>query len=355
MTKSALPAALAAIENVRRFIRSSESKVSAVKHILGLSTSVAGAALDWARDVATFDEGKKYDYACTVVMLYGALERFIEDSADEFIAEIIKAAESYEDLPDRLRSSHFELTLAHLTRTRESRYEGRVNAQELAKAFSSCLSNSRPFEFIAESMLHHSANFRIQTIDEFFGRIDVLTVSRRAVESPPFQNYLATLGTRLPAGRPEAILDRINLLVSMRNEVAHGDITNILAPSEIVPYCDQLEAYCRGITEVLDGALVAYLAGRRGIDHGSPIAVYNHSIVCINSRGACIRVGDDLAVKRADQSWFRAKVETIEIDNVRVGQTPDGVDVAVGIAIDGRLNINCRVKSGVFVSPGGRD
>ncbi|MBK8285917.1 MAG: hypothetical protein IPK97_14165 [Ahniella sp.] len=263
MTQSALPDALRSIENVRRFIRSSESKVSAVKHILSISEDIARCASTWARDVAEFDEGRKYDFACAVIMLYGAMERFVEDSAEEAIAGLLRVTESYEDLPARLRTVHFDLTLTHLARTRESRYDRRIGAQELVQALSSCLSSNCPFEFITDSMLHHSANFRVQIVDDFYARLDLSSASILAIESTPFQAYLTSLGITVSSGRPEAILDRINLLVSMRNEVAHGDMRNILAPSELMPYCDQLEAYCRGLSDALDSHVVSLCTQER--------------------------------------------------------------------------------------------
>jgi hypothetical protein len=348
MSGSALAAALAAVEDVRRFVAISEREVDAVRQLIDLDPPLVGIASEWATDVASFRNGKKYDYACAVVLLYGALERFVEDSTEEHIAGLARGTELYGSLPEKMRTSHFAHVLSHLQRARDARYDGVATAQQLASAFSGCLQGSVPYEFIAESMLHHTANFRPPVVDEFLARVGVDSASRRAVASESFSAYLDAAGRVAPNDRPEAALDLVVELVSRRNEVSHGDISSTLAPSELIPYCDQVEAYCKGLANVLDDSLLAHLVQFHGIDHGNPIAVYNHNIVCVQSKGAAISTGASLAIRRTDGSWFSATVANIQIDGNDVVSTPEGMDIAVGLQIDGRCRDTYVVRSGVL-------
>lgn len=348
MSGLALSAALAAIDEVRRFVGISNQEVEVVRQLLDLKPPLKAPASVWLRDVVEFRNKKKYDYVCAVVLIYGALERFIEDSVEEQITALCGATKSYAELPERLRVAHFNHFVTHLQRTRDARYDGNATAERLAAAFAGCLEGKVPYELIAESLRHHTANFRPAVVDEYYGRVAVDAASRRAVATDAFSKYLQSLGTVAPVERPEAVLDLIVELVSRRNEVSHGDITNTLAPSELMPYCDQVEAYCRGLAEVLEAHLLAHLVGFYGVDHGYPIAVFNHKIVCVQSRGELISVGSVLAVQRTDGSWYAATVVNVQVDGNDVLTTPKDEDVKVGLEIDRRCKRDYRVRTGVY-------
>ena len=247
-----------------------------------------------------------------------------------------------------MRAAHFSHVLTHLGRTRDSRYDGLTNAAQIASAFAGCLQGVSPYVFIAESLLHHTANFRPAMVDDYLGRVGIEHGTRRAIASAPFADYIDRSGYIVPQDRPEAVLDLIVDLVSRRNEVAHGDISNTLAPSALIPYCDQVEAYARGLVEVFEESLLAHLVQYHGVDHGSPIAVYNHDIVCIPSNGVPFSAGSILAIKRVDGPWYSAKVTNVQIDRVEVDSAPMGRNVDVALRIDGRCKDTYLVRSGVY-------
>lgn len=348
MSLLALAAVSAAVSDVRAHIAISERRVDAVRELLSTNTQLPEAADAWVREVAAFRAGRKFDYACAVILLYGALERFLEDAAEEHLSALSSSVNRYSDLPEKLRGAHFTQVLAHLQRTRDSRYDGRATASQLAQAFASCLQDATPFEFLAESMLHHTANFRPQAVDDYLGRIGVESSSRRAVRSDVFAAYLDASGKAIAEDRPEAALDLIADLVSRRNEVAHGVVLNILGPSELIPYCDQVLAYCGGLANVLENALLEHLVRFYGVDHGKPVAVHNHNIVCIQSKGVVLRRGDRLVIQNADGLWYSCKIKSVQVEGVEVEATSEGADIAVGLLIDGRCKASYVVKSGVF-------
>jgi hypothetical protein len=156
---------------------------------------------------------------------------------------------------------------------------------------------------------------------------------------------MAVMGLTAPQDRPEVTLDLVNDLVTRRNQVAHGDTSNTLGPSELVPYCRQVEAYCRALSTVLYEAFIGHVAENYGFDHGFPIAVYNHNIVCIQSNGMELRTGSMLALQRPDQTWYPVKIVRIEIDRVAVENVPAGNNEKVGLEIDGRCKEKYRVNS----------
>lgn len=348
MIQTTLAAWSAAVSDVRLYIEIAERRVEAVKEILALTPSLEGVLANWAQEVSKFQGGRRFDYVSAVISLYGAYERFVEDVAEAYLTSLADAAPKYTYLPEKLRAAHFSQVLSHLQRTRDTRYDGRASAQELAVAFANCLSDSSPFEFLVESLLHHTANFRTNVVDDYFGRIGVESASRRAVKSRAFASYMDGVGKAVSDDRPEAALDLVGDLVSRRNEVAHGSSDNILGPNELGAYCDQVDAYCQGIAAVLEETLLEYLFGLYGVDHGKPVEVYNHNIVCVRSKGRVLAIGDVLVFKRTDESLYSSRIAGIELNGCPIEEAPEGRDVIVALKIDGRCKTSYSVHSGVY-------
>ena len=341
----ALSEALRNLADLARFIESSDQKSAAIKAILDAGPNVGNPAYDWALGASEFTPGRTYDYVCAVILLYGILERFIEDVTEEYVQLIVSKTASYGRLPEKMRSTHFDLTVLHLQRTSDSRYDGLASASELTTCLAACLAGEVPYRFISESITHHTANFRTPVIDDFFGRLGISSISRRCVSTQSFVEHLKAVGISASTERPEAALDLVNDLVIRRNQVAHGDINNAIRPSDLLPYCEQVNAYCVSIAELLHESFVGHVAQSSGVDHGRPISVFNNNFVCIQTKGAVLMIGTPLAIQRMDESWYFAEVLGIQIDHADIGQTPAGEDVAVGLKISARCKSAYRVKS----------
>lgn len=341
----ALSEALRNLADLIRFIESSDQKGAAIKAILDTGPSVGNPAYDWALEASEFTPGRTYDYVCAVILLYGILERFIEDVTEEYVQLIVSKTASYGRLPEKMRNTHFELTVLHLQRTNDSRYDGLASASELTTCLAACLAGEVPYRFISESITHHTANFRTPVIDDFFGRLGVSSISRRCISTQSFDEHLKAVGISASTERPEAALDLVNDLVMRRNQVAHGDMNNAIRTSDLLPYCEQVNAYCVSIAELLYESFVGHIAQGSGVDHGKPISVFNKNIVCVQTKGAVLMIGTPLAIQRTDDSWYYAEVLGIQMDNVDIDQTPAGEDVAVGLKITARCKLTYRVKS----------
>lgn len=305
-----------------------------------------GAPLEeWAVEASSFTAARTYDYVCSIVLLYGLLERFIEDLAEEYLDTLVTRFGEFNKLPEKIRQTHFDVTIAQLVRTRDSRYNGKSDAASLASSLASCLAEKASFEFLREPFLYHTSNFRVPVVDEFLTRIGIPQASRRTVETRAYKTYCASLAEKvlIKPDRPESVWDGINDLVERRNQVAHGDLSAVFAPSEIYPYCDLIEAYCYGLAMVVRDTLAETLAPAVGLDHGKPIAVHNHTIVCMHSRGVEIRPGTLLACQNGS-TWYSIVVEEIQIDGHRVTSSPKDCDIPVGLKTDGR----CKVEHTVF-------
>lgn len=348
MITGAIRVAEARIQELRRFLALSEKKSKAVKQLLasGIDDNAKTPSEEWAAETASFTAGRTYDYVCSIILLYGLIERFMESVAEEYLNALITRTKTVADLPQKLQTAHFELTIAQLLRTRDSRYNGKCDSVRLAESFSACISGKSPIDFVNEPLLFHTSNFRVPIVDDFLNRIGISQASRRATQTQEFVDYNEVQPDKknIPADCPEAVWDLINDLVERRNQVAHGDVSAVLAPSELHPYCDLVEVYCRALAKVVRDTLAGTLATNVGVLHDCPIQVFNHSIVCINSRGVELRPGMILACKAENGAWYSLLVETVQISGTTVDSSPKGQDVAVGLKTDGR----CKDSHTVF-------
>ena len=346
MITGAIRQAEVRVREMRRFLSLSEKKTHAIKNIIERTeVNFENPIADWAQEASSFTAARTYDYACSVVLLYGLIERFIEDLAEEYLDILLNRLGKFNRLPEKLRQTHFDVTIAQLLRTRDSRYNGKCDAASLASSLASCLAEKESFDFIKEPFLHHTSNFRVPVVDDFLNRIGIPQASRRAVDTQAFKNYSDSLieGFLIKPDRPESVWDGINDLVELRNQVAHGDLSSVLAPSSLFPYCDLIESYCKGLQLVVRDTLAGTLALEVGVNHGKPLAVHNHAIVCIQSKGVEIRPGAVLACYNGT-AWYSISVEEIEVERQKVLCTPKGSDVAVGLRTDGR----CKKEHDVF-------
>ncbi len=339
MITSSLLRAETRIYDTRRFLALSEKKSDAIKHILGETNEAPTTpSADWAKEVESFTIARTYDYVCAVILLYGLFERFIEDLAEEYLDAISSRLKSFPELPEKIKQAHIKLTIAQLQRAQDHRYNGKTNQIKLAESLSAGLSGKSTADFINEPFLYHASNFRIRTIDEFLGQLGISQASRRAVNTQAFEEYNKNQADPkiISKDQPESVWELTNDLVERRNQVAHGDISASLAPSELYQYCDLIEAYCRALSRVARDSLAETLALSAGNLHDHPIKVFNHNIVCINSKGVELLHGSLLACKQTNGDWYSLMIKEIQIDGKPVSSSPKGEDIAVGLSTDGR-------------------
>jgi hypothetical protein len=156
----------------------------------------------------------------------------------------------------------------------------------------------RTLFLLNQPLLRHTANFRIKIVDDFLSRIAIPNASRRAGQHEIAKAYASNVFVAV-GGEYEKLWAGVDELVALRNEIAHGNFTSSVSTGQMIAYCDLLETFCRTLTRVVRDELARLLLDRNGIELGSPIAIYNNSIVCVRTRGIAIIGGQLLACASA--------------------------------------------------------
>ena len=327
------------LDDLNQYIEALHLQTDAVKAIL--KTSPPLESLNYATLIANFSPKRRFEYNCIIITLYGLLERFSEDLLEEYLLEVNSTVDEYGKLPHSLTKAHYDLTVTHLSRANQKYYRGITSPATIVENFNSCLQNKKTYKLTTETFCHHTANFRKDIIDDFFNRVGIHSICRQAIHTKKFTDFIATLDPPriIPKGRPETILQEIDDLAERRNEVAHGAVSDILSLEWLSEYITIVRHFGSAMHEIVEEQLASYKVEYSGILLGKPIRVYNHQIVCIQTKGYEICCGDCLAIKtnNAIRPYRLTEITSIEIESVRVQKTVQGEDIATGLRVDGRV------------------
>lgn len=176
----------------------------------------------------------------TMVILSGFFESFLRNTADEYIAELCSRAVPFDDLPERIRATHYMGSANLLVKRaeREKRANPMSESASMVQRLASVVS-AMPYELVSEAFGDTRANPSAQVVKEFLGRF--------GIEKPGEQLVSAS-------GLSQSGVDTtFSSFIALRNECAHtGTAGNVPTGGEIVDYCDFLDKVATAIINILD-------------------------------------------------------------------------------------------------------
>lgn len=113
---------------------------------------------------------KNIDYSASVILLYGALERYIEDVAVEYLRYLSSFVNVYQELPDKIKNNHLQKSLDLINSLKLEKYE-HLNQEEIIKNLYLCQSSESSYQLNFEAYTQHTANFRNENINLFFSGV----------------------------------------------------------------------------------------------------------------------------------------------------------------------------------------
>jgi hypothetical protein len=178
------------------------------------------------------------------VIVSGFLESFLKETAEELITIISSRGIPFQDLPERMRLTHFSEGGAVLKRQaneeRRAKAVRMTESEDVVKRLASVLDPS--YELLWEAFADTRSNPDPQTVSEFLGRFAVEDCWKKlAVSTGLTENTLQV---------------SLKSFLKVRHECAHtGTASAIPTPGDIRGYCDLLERLASGIVQVLEDRL----------------------------------------------------------------------------------------------------
>jgi HEPN superfamily RiboL-PSP-like protein len=180
------------------------------------------------------------------VILSGFLESFLREAAEEMIADICSRAVPFDQLPPKIRITHYWDGAQHIREM--ARQERSADPLVLAKAadaarrLASVGTAQLPYEILWEAFADTQANPGPDEISAYLKRFHI-------------PEPLPTLATAMNTTQNTLSLS-LRSFMEIRNECAHtGSAKNVPTTSDVHGYCKLLEDVGTGIVSVFQNAL----------------------------------------------------------------------------------------------------
>jgi len=316
---------------------------------------------------------KKFNYSAIVILLYGYFENFIERIAKQYVKEIAGLAESFEQLPERIRKNHFSKSIELSQKLSLDKYKGLTTQDQIIANLFSCQNiQSKNFTLNVESYSMHTANVRCEIIDAVFTDVGVEKINQKIIDEPNFSKYLRDNDVEFRAlpesevkflrGATLKLQERLKELAQRRNEIAHGvQVDNILS-TEILQteYINFLRQYAQSLNQVLQASISSFqkilLADelKNYICIGSPVKVWQKGYIAgfpdvSNDITSRITVGDQVIIEISKKRSKEYK--KIKIMQIYVNETPQEYIELSTLPLSFTLKLNEKIKENhvVFV------
>lgn len=221
---------------------------ASVDKVIAIADDIDAHAQDALKDAAVQARHETTLCAATVI-LSGFLESFLREIAEEMIAEICNRGIPFDQLPSKVRITHYWEGALHL-RDLAGEEKGSnplvlAQASDAARRLASVGSNQMPYEILWEAFANTQANPGSKEIGAYLKRFHITDpIPTLAGAMNMSENTMALL---------------LNSFMEIRNECAHtGSAKNVPTTSDVRGYCKLLEDIGTGIVAVFQKVLAAH-------------------------------------------------------------------------------------------------
>lgn len=304
------------INDIREYMK----YVNLVNNIEISTSDLSNIALVELRDhLHSFGVSKKiFEYKSITISLYGILEKHIGIWIKEYITQLPKIITSYNDLPEKFREDHFNLSMkliGLISEKRHTKYEGMRKEDILAK-LNSCIEKPSHFQLNSDAFYLRSGNLKHVRIAEALSCLDIdLNYNLKVIGQRP-EGFLYDRAPNI-RNKGNELFRLIDDIVSRRNDIAHGeDVDNIISISEFSELVDFLEGYGRAVFQTLIEKLneLETMESYGKIDNVIDI-FRGGSVLCFEIENNEICVGDYIIVNLVNGGFIKKEILGIQKDN----------------------------------------
>lgn len=183
---------------------------------------------------------RKFDYSSAIISLYGLIENYIEKFCFEYSESIEKIIPSYDFLDSKFTDNHFNLSIELIKKISENKHIKYVNIskEKVVNNLNNCLTIKQPYKLNREAFTINTGNLKHSKICDTLGYVNI-KLNEKLKQIDCFSS------------QTENAFNKVDDLVQRRNEIAHGNVQDILDTSEIVSYVDFVEKYLLSIGKIM--------------------------------------------------------------------------------------------------------
>jgi len=244
---------------------------------------------------------KEFEYKLVIITLYGILEKHVDKMMINFLENIETNIEYYNFIPEKIKNSHFSnsISLAAILDSKNYTKFDHLNKQQTIRNLSQCVSNELPYSINVDSFIINTGNLKHNRIAKTLNQIGLnLAEELKSYDHFDFAS--------------ENTFNKIDKIVDLRNEIAHGNISTILDSSELMPLIGFLKKYfssiCESTNKYLNEIILEYNLGFKSYSLGKTV-LFGKKIIGFTYKDKFrLNVGDKIIVKTNKNRIFESLV-----------------------------------------------
>lgn len=237
-------------------------------------------------------------YSAAVLALYGAYERFIEEVLESYASGFPSRVPHYADISEAVRLHHLRLSLELASRDGA---RSKLAVPQIILNLAGCIGpgGSDGYTLNAEAFRVHYGNIRAGKLGELFAAVGFERLAEKVVRIPPLAHWVMKEVQAERLIKSEAAkLAYLDDFVERRNEVAHGEPSEVLSLDLIEAYAAFLKSLCESLSALVVAQEYQDLTGRL-VCLGKPIRVFKKiRVVTFDLKNVVLRPGTRLLVCR---------------------------------------------------------
>ncbi|MGL5931906.1 MAG: HEPN domain-containing protein [Cetobacterium sp.] len=251
---------------------------------------------------------RQYEYKLLIISVYGSIEKLFENTIKEYIEKLNKNITEYGELPLKIRENNFLFSAKLIEKmTKSSKYTNVIEKEEIIEKLYTTIKKVENYELNAISFTDHSTNFRLNSINEFFSKVDIIQINDKIKLNKFFNEK------KEEASLIEMELLEFDNLAERRNRVSHGENEDeILSIDEIKNLIRFFKIYGETLKQVLNNEFFKIIENK-GILLGKTSILYNKKIIGFRLKNIEFEKGDFILVNG----------QVSKIINIRVNNNED--------------------------------
>lgn len=290
------------------------------------------------------DSGRKmFEYKAIIISLYGLLERYVEIWIKDY-TDNISSLIPYNELDEKIRKSHFELSMKLVSMLMEDKWDKYdfLSKEEVLKNLHSCVENQSNYKLNTDAFTVQSGNLKHKRIVIIFDNLNI-KLNDKLIKNENLNQEIGIASNKIGGTEKKVLYAKINDIVDRRNDIAHGaEVDNLLRSSELIPYVNFLEKYCRAVFEVLMQEYLRLESIHKFRQIEVVHKVLKHSIVAFQIEQYIINKGDVIIIETTEGRFYKTPILELQKDDEQYStlEITDKTDIAV--RIDVHINKNCK-------------
>ncbi|WP_296643905.1 MAE_28990/MAE_18760 family HEPN-like nuclease [Roseinatronobacter sp.] len=340
----------AELDRLQRFLDASDAEDDLIAHLVGLPQVDRTALTSMLHPIqANSTVKRRQSYVSSIIVLYGALERYVEEAVAEYATQLVDIHKEFAKLPEALRERHTRLSIDYLASLKDGKIRETEDLSSIVTTLHDCLSGKTPLRLNARAFSLRSSNMKLSRIREIVGNLDIKLNGRRLLSTPSYSRFLAQTSDAPPKdmqdSEVESTLDHVDELVTLRNDIAHG-VANLEAIENrniVRDRAAKLNAFVSAMNEILNCELIKcriVMDELKPVD--GPVKVFGDNIACFAWPTGRIATGDILVMQPAENGsdLRHAPIESIQVDKADQEEVHGRDGLMIGVRVPFKVKFN---------------